>query len=64
MTAIIQFADDENGGTTYTTTVRHGTPEASQGHEDMGFYDASGTVATQLVKYAQSLQVKKRTLGE
>jgi len=56
MTAIIEFADDGNGGTTYTATVRHRSPEARQSHEDMGFYDGWGTVATQLEEYAQSLK--------
>ena len=52
MTAIIEFADDGNGGTTYTATARHRTPEARQSHEDMGFFDGWGTVATQLEEYA------------
>ena len=56
MTAIIEFADDGNGGTTYTATARHRSPEARQSHEDMGFYDGWGTVATQLEEYAQSLK--------
>ena len=56
MTAIIEFADDENGGTTYTATARHRSPEARQNHEDMGFYDGWGTVATQLEEYANSLR--------
>ncbi len=28
MTAIIEFADDENGGTTYTATARHFVPHS------------------------------------
>lgn len=55
MTAIIDFEDDGQGGTIYTATVRHRTPEARQTHEDMGFFDGWGTVATQLETYAQSL---------
>lgn len=55
MTAIIEFADDGNGGTTYTATARHRTPEARQSHEDMGFFDGWGTVATQLEAYARTL---------
>lgn len=55
MTAIVDFADAENGGTTYTATARHRSPEARQRHEDMGFYDGWGTVATQLEDYARSL---------
>ena len=56
MTAIIEFADDGYDGTTYTATARHRSPEARQSHEDMGFYDGWGTVATQLDEYAQSLK--------
>ncbi|MCG7625126.1 SRPBCC family protein [Epibacterium sp. Ofav1-8] len=55
MTAIVEFKDDENGGTIYTATARHRSPEARQTHEDMGFFDGWGTVATQLEEYAQSL---------
>ncbi|MEM7723121.1 MAG: SRPBCC family protein [Pseudomonadota bacterium] len=55
MTAIIEFADDGKGRTTYTATARHRSSEARQRHEDMGFYDGWGTVATQLETYAQSL---------
>ena len=56
MTAIVEFEDDENGGTTYTALARHRSPEARQSHEDMGFYDGWGTVATQLEEYAQTLR--------
>ena len=55
MTAIIEFADGESGGTTYTATVRHRSPEARKSHEDMGFFDGWGTVADQLEAYAKSL---------
>ena len=55
MTAIIEFEDTEDGGTLYTATARHRTAEARQSHEDMGFIDGWGTVATQLEAYAQSL---------
>ncbi|MCR9138598.1 MAG: SRPBCC family protein [Alphaproteobacteria bacterium] len=55
MTAIIEFEDDGNGGTRYTATARHRSPEARQSHEDMGFFDGWGTVATQLEDYAKSL---------
>ena len=56
MTAIIVFEDDGDGGTTYTATARHRSPEARQKHEDMGFFDGWGTVATQLEEYAQSIK--------
>ena len=52
MTAIIEFEDDGNGGTTYTATARHRSSEARKSHEDMGFFDGWGTVATQLEEYA------------
>ena len=55
MTAIIDFADARDGGTTYTATARHRSVEARQKHEDMGFFDGWGTVATQLEAYAQRL---------
>lgn len=55
MTAIIDFTDDPNGGTTYTATARHRSSQSRQTHEDMGFFDGWGTVATQLEGYARSL---------
>ncbi len=55
MTAIIEFEDDGNGGAIYTAIARHRSPEARQTHEDMGFFDGWGTVATQLEEYAQTL---------
>ncbi|TMV11899.1 SRPBCC family protein [Arenibacterium halophilum] len=55
MTAILDFADDGQGGTTYTATARHRSAEACKRHKDMGFFDGWGTVATQLETYAQSL---------
>jgi uncharacterized protein YndB with AHSA1/START domain len=56
MTAIVEFEDDESGGTVYTATARHRSSSARQSHEDMGFYDGWGTVATQLEDYARSLR--------
>lgn len=55
MTAIIEFEDHSDGGTKYTATARHRTPEARQTHEDMGFHGGWGTVADQLEDYAQRL---------
>ena len=55
MTAIVEFEDDGKGGTVYTATARHRSPQARQSHEDMGFFDGWGTVATQLEEYAKSL---------
>ncbi|MGX9856953.1 SRPBCC family protein (plasmid) [Limimaricola variabilis] len=58
MTAIIEFEDHPEGGTTYTATARHRSADARQQHEDMGFYDGWGTVATQLEEYAKTLGAK------
>lgn len=55
MTAILDFQDDENGGTIYTATARHRSPESRQTHENMGFFEGWGTVATQLEQYAKSI---------
>ncbi len=55
MTAIIDFADHADGGTTYTAIARHRSSQSRQTHEDMGFFDGWGTVATQLEEYARSL---------
>lgn len=55
MTAIVEFEDAGNGGTIYTATARHRSPDARQSHEEMGFYDGWGIVATQLDEYAMSL---------
>lgn len=55
MTAIIEFEDHPEGGTAYTATARHRSADARQRHEDMGFHDGWGAVATQLEEYAKSL---------
>lgn len=55
MTAILLLSDAPDGGTTYTAIARHRSQETRQTHEDMGFYDGWGTVATQLDAYAQGL---------
>ena len=55
MTAIVDFADDGDGGTIYTATARHRSADARKIHEDMGFHDGWGTVATQLEEYARTL---------
>ncbi|WP_341213506.1 SRPBCC family protein [uncultured Limimaricola sp.] len=58
MTAIIEFEDDGQGGTTYTATARHRSEESRQTHEDMGFFGGWTTVAEQLEAYAQSLMAR------
>jgi len=55
MTAILLLADAPDGGTTYTAIARHRSPEIRQTHEDMGFFEGWGTVATQLEAYAKGL---------
>ena len=56
MTAILLLADAPDGGTSYTAIARHRSPESRKAHEDMGFYDGWGTVATQLEAYARGLK--------
>lgn len=56
MTAIIDFEDNGKGGTLYTATARHRSAESRQTHEQMGFYDGWGAVATQLEAYAKTLR--------
>lgn len=53
MTAIIELEDTPDGGTKYTATARHRTPETRKAHEDMGFESGWGTVVNQLVEYIQ-----------
>ncbi|SFI55415.1 SRPBCC family protein [Celeribacter neptunius] len=55
MTAILELSDCAEGGTIYTATARHRSPEARQTHEDMGFYGGWGIVADQLVEYIRGL---------
>ncbi len=55
MTAILDLADDGKGGTIYTATARHRSAEAAKLHQDMGFFDGWGTVATQLEDYAKAI---------
>jgi uncharacterized protein YndB with AHSA1/START domain len=55
MTAILLLADTPGGGTSYTAIARHRNPETRKVHEDMGFFDGWGTVATQLENYAKDL---------
>jgi uncharacterized protein YndB with AHSA1/START domain len=55
MTAIVTFADLGGGRTRYTAVVRHRSPASRKSHEDMGFHDGWGTMATQLEAYARGL---------
>jgi uncharacterized protein YndB with AHSA1/START domain len=56
MTAILLLGDAPDGGTTYTAIARHRSPDSRKAHEEMGFYDGWGTVATQLEAYARGLE--------
>jgi uncharacterized protein YndB with AHSA1/START domain len=56
MTAILLLADAPDGGTTYTAIARHRSPESRKAHEEMGFFEGWGTVATQLEAYARGLR--------
>lgn len=56
MTAILLLSDAVGGGTTYTAIARHRNPDTRKAHEDMGFFDGWGTVATQLETYASGLK--------
>ena len=55
MTALLDLADDGQGGTIYTATARHRTAAARQQHEDMGFYQGWGIVVDQMVEVARTL---------
>lgn len=55
MTAILLLEDAPDGGTRYTVIVRHRSPESRKTHEDMGFLEGWGTVASQLETYAKGL---------
>jgi uncharacterized protein YndB with AHSA1/START domain len=55
MTATITLSDHPDG-TNYQTVVRHGTPEARDHHEKLGFAEGWGTVAAQLAALAESMQ--------
>ena len=52
--AIVTF-EPEGAGTRYRAVVRHRTPEDSQKHAAMGFYDGWGAAATQLEALAKTL---------
>ena len=55
-TAFLFIEPDGKGGTDYTAFARHGEPGSHKQHEDMGFHEGWGTVATQLDEYAQTLK--------
>jgi len=58
MTAIVTFADAGNGKTAYKAVAMHKDGADRDQHEKMGFQDGWGTVAEQLVEYANGLKVR------
>jgi len=52
--AVLELAPLGSGGTRYKAIAIHGTPENRKSHEEMGFHDGWGTVATQMVEYIKS----------
>ena len=57
MTAIVTFADAGDGKTQYKAIAMHKDGADRDQHEKMGFQDGWGTVADQLVEYANALKV-------
>lgn len=53
---MLEFEDLGNGKTNYRGMARHWTPEATEQHEKMGFYEGWGIAADQLVAYAKSMK--------
>src|SRR3546814_17586669 len=54
MTAILTFADDGEGGTTYTARVRHWTAADREQHEEKGFHAGGAQCERQLEAIARS----------
>lgn len=56
-TAVVTFADAGGGKTAYRAVALHRNEADRETHENMGFQDGWGTVATQLEEFAKSLGV-------
>ena len=56
-TAAATFSDAGNGKTAYKVVALHRNVADRQSHENMGFHDGWGTVASQLEEFAKSLGV-------
>ncbi len=54
MTADMRL-ESRDGGTLYTATALHASPEATRAHAAMGFHDGWGTAAAQLAELAATL---------
>ncbi len=54
--------NDEDGGTRYTASARHWTPEALQQHKEMGFEPGWSAVAEQLAALAERASFTRRTI--
>ena len=55
MTAEIVL-DDHPDGTDYQVTVRHGSPESRDHHEELGFFDGWGSVTDALAELAERIE--------
>ena len=54
MTGVVEFEDLGNGRTKYTATAYHWTEEDMKAHQQMGFEEGWGIVATQLEEVAKT----------
>ncbi len=54
MTAVVEFEDLGNGRTRYVATAYHWTEEDMKSHEQMGFHEGWGIVASQLEEVAKT----------
>jgi uncharacterized protein YndB with AHSA1/START domain len=52
MTAVVTL-EDHDLGTAYRAQVMHKDPQMRAWHEEMGFFDGWGTVATQLAQFVE-----------
>lgn len=53
-TAALLLEPTASGGTKYTAIAIHRDSEGRKQHEDMGFHEGWGTVATQMVEYIKT----------
>lgn len=56
-TAVLELAANGNG-TRYKAIAIHGNDESRKKHEEMGFHDGWGTVASQMVEYIKAGQIQ------
>lgn len=53
-TAILELADDGDGGCTYRAIAIHQEPGDAKNHAEMGFHDGWGTVVDQMVEHIRT----------